>query len=300
MRARGILSIAILGAWGGGMAIFVSREMRRSPLDGLAEAALRVAPGVTWLSGERDDGAVVGFSSLTVDTLPRQLLVTEYTVLQAPGVPAAERTIRQTVVHLSRALALRDFEYTVTVALDSQRLTGRALGDTLLSYAARGPGGSASGMLTHHGPLFVQPLLPLVATLRSTPRVGRSVTIELFDFDRSTQRTVDLVVSAESLFVIADSAAFDSASGRWRPAQYDSVQGWRLRGRDPADPDVWVDELGQVLARGTRGGVTWRRTAFELAFENWRLENPAGSADMGAGLPVASRGQARSRPGRRR
>ncbi len=294
MRARGILSLAILGAWGAGIAVFVSREVRRSPLDRLAEAALRVAPGVTWLAAERE-GVVVGFSSVTVDTLPRRLQVAEYTVLQAPGVPASERTIRQTVVHLSRALTLQDFEHTVTVASDSQGVTGRAIGDTLLSYSARGPGGRASGLLAHHGPLFVRPLLPLVAALRRTPQVGGSMAIDVFDLDRAIQRTLDLAVSAESLFVVADSAAFDSATGRWRPARYDSIPGWRLRGRDAADLDVWVDELGQVLAQVTQDGMTWHRTAFELAFENWRLENPAGSADVRARLPAAGRDRSRPR-----
>jgi hypothetical protein len=66
------------------------------------------------------------------------------------------------------------------------------------------------------------------------------------------------------------------ASGRWLAVHRDTVRAWHLVASHAAAPlDVWVDRLGQVVMmhRG-RDGLTLRRTAYELAFENWRRASP--------------------------
>ena len=74
----------------------------------------------------------------------------------------------------------------------------------------------------------------------------------------------------KALFLVADSAHMDPATGRWVKARQDSLRGWRITGRN-APITVWVDAYGRLLAAREPGGISLVRTAFEIAFENWRL-----------------------------
>ena len=78
-------------------------------------------------------------------------------------------------------------------------------------------------------------------------------------------------LAAESLFVVPDSAAFDGQAGRWRSVHNDSVRAWRLEG---ASGTLWVDAQGRIVRHERADGTTFQRTAYELAFENWRSTSP--------------------------
>jgi transglutaminase-like putative cysteine protease len=78
-------------------------------------------------------------------------------------------------------------------------------------------------------------------------------------------------VLAESLFVIADSAGFDTKLQAWRPAHRDTVRAWLLASDSSATgARGWIDEQGRVVATPKLLGFELTRTAFELAFEQWR------------------------------
>jgi hypothetical protein len=51
----------------------------------------------------------------------------------------------------------------------------------------------------------------------------------------------------------------------------DTVRAWRLDGADGA---LWVDALGRIVRHERSDGYTLQRTAYELAFENWRSTSP--------------------------
>jgi hypothetical protein len=74
-------------------------------------------------------------------------------------------------------------------------------------------------------------------------------------------------LAAESLFVVPDSAAYDAQAAKWRSVHNDSVRAWRL---DGIDGTIWVDALGRTVRHERPDGTTLQRTAYELAFENWR------------------------------
>ncbi|HEX2723450.1 MAG TPA: hypothetical protein VHM24_11055, partial [Gemmatimonadaceae bacterium] len=80
---------------------------------------------------------------------------------------------------------------------------------------------------------------------------------------------VTLRIEADSLFLVADSATFDSTARRWVKARQDSLRGWRITRRS-SPVTAWVDGSGRLIAASEPGGITLVRTAFELAFENWR------------------------------
>ncbi|MEP7347848.1 MAG: hypothetical protein ABI877_21435, partial [Gemmatimonadaceae bacterium] len=118
LNARTITAGAILLGWSLGVVAFARREMSRTTADLMAEIALRVAPGATYYAAELN-GDHVGFSSTTVDTLAKALQITEYQVAEMPNEGSTRRVTRQTVIRLTRGLALRDF--TLTTTRDSTR-----------------------------------------------------------------------------------------------------------------------------------------------------------------------------------
>jgi hypothetical protein len=79
-------------------------------------------------------------------------------------------------------------------------------------------------------------------------------------------------VGAESLFVVPDSAKLDEARGTWIVAHEDTVRGWRLDPQGSTLVSGWIDERGRAIETKPMGTFTLRRTAYELAFQNWTLE----------------------------
>jgi hypothetical protein len=79
-------------------------------------------------------------------------------------------------------------------------------------------------------------------------------------------------VEAESSFTVPDSARFDERQGRWLVARRDSVHAWRIATDGPSAVRAWVDEQGRVVEMQHTLGFSLRRTAYEIAFENWRLD----------------------------
>lgn len=285
MNSRGLAAAAVLGAWGAGLAVFVQRELSRPESDRLAEVAMRVVPGVTWLAVERM-GRHVGFASITIDTLPQELQVTEYVVAEDPD---RARRLEQTVVRLSRGLALRAFETVRAAGDDTTRAAGRMVGDSLLQFVAAGAPDSMPRPVRVSRPVFVLPLVPTLVALRERPRVGETSKIEVFVPEMQAQRSLAVRVAAESLFVVSDSAVAGGTGGRWLAVHRDTVRAWQLRSDDPAVPlDVWVDALGQLVAARRDDGLVLRRTAFELAFENWRLLAPDANVAARANGSVVS------------
>jgi hypothetical protein len=272
MKARGFIAIAILGAWGAGLAAFARREMSRPPTERLAEVAMRVSPGVTWFSVERA-GRHVGFASITIDTVPRELQVTDYMVMQDGN---GARRIEQTVVRLSRGLLLRGFESLTTTGADTVRAEGAMRGDSLLSVSLQRGSGRGELSLRITQPTFLPSLAPMIVALRDPLQVGELSSVSVVIPGAREVVALPVRIAAESLFVVVDSAVAGDASGRWLAVHRDTVRAWHLVASHAAAPlDVWVDRLGQVVMmhRG-RDGLTLRRTAYELAFENWRRASP--------------------------
>lgn len=274
MNARGLWAIGILAAWGVGIAAFAQRELSRSPREKLAEAAARVAPGATYFAVERD-GRHIGFASSTIDTIPAGLQVTDYLVADLPLRGALQRTTAQSVVRLSRGLALRDFAVTFGSDSLAVRMTGRTVGDTLLEYVVDAPGASRdTSRVQLTAPLLLPTLVPLAVALGAPPEAGDRHSVQTFDPTTMGPRALPVAVRAESVFVVVDSAAFDSNTRRWLGAHADTVRGFHLVATDSSAFDTWVDELGRMIAVKAPGGLTMRRTAYEVAFENWRTASP--------------------------
>ena len=273
MTGRGMFAIGILAAWGVGIAAYAQRELSRSPRAKLAEIAARVGPGATYFAVETS-GRHVGFASNTIDTIPGALQVTDYLVADLPVRGVEQRGTAQSVVQLSRALALREF--TISFASDSlsTRTTGRMLGDSLLEVVVQlADGREDTSHVRVTAPLLLPTLVPLVVALGDAPSVGRAYELQTFDPIALQVRTLALRVQAESLFVVVDSAAFNPAAKRWLGAHADTVRAFRVVADSGGAFDSWIDEQGRMIAVSTVSNLTMRRTAYEVAFENWRTRS---------------------------
>jgi hypothetical protein len=262
---RGIFGSLVLAAWAAGLALLFARELNPSPAARLADVALRITPITTYYMVD-DGGRHVGFASIAIDTVPHALQVTEYMVTE----PASgARHSDQLTVRLSRGLAMRDYEASSARGADTTRILGRLVDSTLIVTSD----GVTTDTVAVSPPAFAGAIRATVAVLLDKPRVGATTALRTIDPVTGRTAVSAMRVDAESLFVVVDSAVADS-SGRWFAVHRDTVRAWRLVTDEVPTFDGWIDEQGLVVELRLASGLRLRRTAFELAFENWRQANP--------------------------
>lgn len=294
-RNRALLAIGILAAWSVGAGMLVRREYFRGHAALLAEAALRLAPGGWFYIVERD-GRQIGFGSTSIDTTSTAFEVVDYVIADQPGSGRDASDVRastRTVITLSRALALRTFDVQIDSADAPRNITGIAEGDSIIHAVLRTPGQPVdSQRIAVNGPVLLPTMIPVVALLTKEPKVGRRMTISSFDPATMTARDVRVRFEAESLFTLVDSAKFDEAQQLFVPALLDTVRAWKLVPESGADSAgfSWVDAQGRIVSATEPGGITIRRIAYEIAFENWRRGRGIleGSVIAAGVLPVRS------------
>ena len=122
--------------------------------------------------------------------------------------------------------------------------------------------------------------------LGKSHKPGTALTVGMFDPLSRSVKKVRLRIHQDSLFTVTDSAALDSATGRWVPAHQDTVRGWFITGDVPTVV-AWADESGRILQASEAGGLSISRTTFEIAFENWRLDQASADSAKKAAPPKA-------------
>jgi len=275
-QVRAAVAAAILVAWGTGLGLLVRREYFIPNTKRLAESALRISPGATYYVVELG-GARIGFASNTIDTLPGAIDVVDYLVADMPVGGGTRRASARSVVKLSRGLALRTFDVQVEAEGSPSSVGGRADGDSAIVYArTAGRQPADSQRVTVPGPVLLPALVPLAVSLGEAPHVGGTYALPMFSPTTTSRGEMRLVVRAESLFTLVDSATFDQDKGEWVSALTDTVRAWHVTNSSTASDasggfDGWVDAQGRIVEGAQPGGITLRRTAYELAFENWRI-----------------------------
>lgn len=277
-RNRRVLAIAILLAWSAGLVALVRREFFRESAAILAEAAMRLPPGASYFIVEQN-GRQIGFASTTIDTTGTTFEVVDYFIADLPVGGREFRASARSVITLSRALSLRKFEVQVEAPDAPMSASGVVEGDSAVRFVLRMPGQPTDTQrLAVKGPILVPTLLPAAAVLVAPPKVGRTVTLASFDPRTMSPADVRFRIAAESLFVVIDSASFNADSGRYIAAHSDTVRAWKL---EPAEEEGafsgWVDANGSVVATTQPGGISLRRVAYEIAFENWRRSRALGN-----------------------
>lgn len=283
MGGRGLAAVGIALAWVAGLGMLVRREYFRPQMDRLAEAALRVQPGAVFYAVMQGDKQV-GFASSTIDTSLTMIEHRDYLVADIPVGGTVRRATARTNIVLSRGLRLRSFEVALEADQGPIRVQGEVEGDTSLRIDLRiGTNPTPdTARLRLSGPVLLPTMVPLAVALDDRPRVGKSMLLPVLDPTAATPKATRVEIQAESLFVVNDSSVFDSTSGRWVGVLPDTVRAWHLVGESGSGIGGWVDAQGRLVAT-TQMGFQLRRLPYEVAFENWRLENEGAASTRAPG-----------------
>jgi hypothetical protein len=284
-QIRILAALLILGLWGTGLTMLVQREFYQGRPQKLAEAALRLSPSATYFAVEQS-GKVIGFASTTIDTLTNGIDAIDYFVADFPVGGELQRTSKRSIVKLSRGLSLRTFDTQVDSRQPPMHTGGRADGDSAVVFVKySGTVSTDSQRVSVHGPVVLPPVVPIALALGNRPKVGASYSLPTFDPATMTPATMQFRIDAESLFTLADSAKFDEDKGEWFSILTDTVRAWHVTGQDSKPAfNQWIDAQGRVVQSTTPDGLVLKRTAYELAFENWRIAHDrATAANAGTG-----------------
>jgi hypothetical protein len=281
-QARVLAAVVILGAWSAGLTLLVRREFFQGRPQRLAEAALRLSPSATFFAVEQR-GKIIGFASTTVDTVASGIDAVDYTVVDYPAGTGTERTSTRSVIKLTRGLSLKSFDTQVDSRSAPAHTGGRADGDSGIVYVKfTGTQPTDSQRLAVHGPVVLPTVVPIVVALGDKPKIGRSYSMPVFDpATMNSAAAASFTLRAESLFTLVDSARFDETNGDWVSALTDTVRAWRLVAADAKDGlTEWIDAQGRVVQAVRPDGIVLKRTAYELAFENWRIARDRATAAL--------------------
>lgn len=275
MRRRTI-AIAILAVWVAGLGLLYQRTTNRSPEQALVEAGMRVSPATYYYILEQG-GKQVGAASSSLDTTNTRIVASDFVRGEIPVGNDVLRMEARSEARFTRGLRLRDFVIRAVGDLTPFVLRGavqegeeKMLRITLENQGERPI--TQEAVLTL--PAFVPTVSPVPLLLGGNPKVGDTARVAIFDPMTRGVRDVTIRIEADSLFLVADSAHLDRGTGRWVKARQDSLRGWRVTGRN-APFTAWVDSYGRLIAAKEPGGISLVRTAFEIAFENWRLDHLA-------------------------
>jgi hypothetical protein len=264
---RRVLAISVLVLWGAGLGVLARREFFRPHLERLAEAGLRVNQATSFFAVSRDTGQI-GYASSVIDTTERDIIITDYLVTEISG-PRPRSTSRAKIT-LSRTFRLKEFEASVLSNTVNISTKGVVHGDTALTFTVTSSDGPPTvRTIPLDGVVLLPQLVPLAIALTTPPTVGKEYTFPVFDPARQGVFQVTSTIRAESVFVIADSAALDSTSHRWVAVRTDTLHAW-LVASSPGGFNGWLDEAGHVV-KTTELGSNVDRTTYEQAFENWVL-----------------------------
>jgi hypothetical protein len=263
---RGVLAVAIVGFWIAGMVVMLRRNANRSEAQQLAEVALRLQPATFYYTIERD-GQQIGAASSALDTTSQTLVSEEYFVGEFPAQAgkSTERTSARWQTRLTRGLRLVGLSIDVARPTRPFTINASVAEDTMLIIGTKRRTRPLPARYTFTPPLFTPSLASIVFMLGGPHEVGRKQTLSVFDPTTRTVLRPELVIRADSLFSVVDSATLDN-TGNWQPAHRDTVRAWQIEGA-PHGLTAWVDGEGRIVAVRA-GSLSATRTAFEIAFKN--------------------------------
>lgn len=253
---------------------------------------IRLPPTTTFYS-LRAGTAQVGLASITTDTLPGGLRVTSRVDVDVPLPVVPRRLLVVTEALYDGRLQLQSFTTTASGEAGQMTVTATVSGDSLLMAVVAGRGLTTSDTVVLAVPsgVLLPDAVPLALATRGDLHAGGSRTLQVLDPLELAVRPWDIVVRAESVIVVPDSAAFDSVSGRWTPAGHDTLRASEAIWSEHGLPvRAWIDRRGGVIERTTPLGLTQRREPFEIVNSGYVRRRPRNiqSAPLEVAAPVTT------------
>ena len=264
----------VLVIWALSLAWLARREFSRGESGLAADDIPRIAPAAHFFR-VMAAGQQIGQFNLTVDTLVDGVVVRELLLLDYPGGRATRQLSRGTEITLSRSLRLRNFSYSVVGLGQQERLNGELREDSTLSLVQTEltRGAATRARLRIHPDQVLVSAMPFRLAHLGRLHPGAELSLPKLDLEGGNPAaTVAIRVTAESTFVVPDSAVWDSGGRAWVPATMDTVRAWRIEHDGPGAPTIsWVDAGGVLVHQETPGGITLERSAFEIVRDNDRV-----------------------------
>ena len=278
------VAVLVLLLWAGGLVALARRTWFQPDGTRLAISALQVAPGAAYWVVERA-GQPVGFASSVLDTTLAGVRIVDVLVTGTRG--AANNVTLRASTELTRSLVPLRYEATLRGGPIPLDLRADVEGDTAVQLrVTSGDGDATPQRVATRGPALSPSAVPLVFALGDQRRVDGRLALTVLDPLEMRVRDEVFRVTAESLFVVSDSAEFDPTARRWVSVKQDTVRAWRLIPERGADTSFagWVDAAGRFVDANYGGGYRLRRTSYEEAALNWRR---AGGDSTVAAVPPA-------------
>jgi hypothetical protein len=286
MTSMRALGAGIILLWLAGLGMLARREMFVGEPEQMTEAALLVVPGTAYYEVMNGDERV-GWASSSIDTSITGISVRDVMIIDPPDSSTAHRFAARARVALTPGLRLTGFTFELGGDHGPYRVSGKMSEDTLLHLVTTaGKARPDSETVSVRRAVFWPTTVPLALALAARPKIGRVYNYSIYDPTTGTPEEIQLSVGAESLFVVPDSARLDAERGTWVVAHADTVRGWRLDPQGSALISGWIDERGRAIEARPMGTFTLRRTAYELAFQNWTLDTKRIAAKQARHTPT--------------
>ncbi|MGH7443317.1 MAG: transglutaminase-like domain-containing protein [Longimicrobiales bacterium] len=288
MTTRGVVAVAILGAWLVALGWHVRREYFGAPGLALAQGARGLAPG-THFFVVRMDGSAIGYASARFDTVPDGYVFEDQTILDVPTMGNVQRATTRTHVELDQRLGLRAFEFALQSAIGEFRVNGTLGVDSALDLRIGAGGEEQHSRLDVARDVLLDAVVPLRLAASGGLEVGHAFSVMVFDPSAMAQRRLAMTVAAADTFIVADSVRYDGATGTFETTVYDTVPVWRLdQAFGGATVQTWVDEDGQMVRAESPLGFTIERTVFELARAEFDAARGRAERAVGYGSVIES------------
>lgn len=262
---RRILAPLVVLTWLAMVGWQVRREYFQPELARLAEAALALAPGVSFYTlgmGSR----TVGQATSRLDTIPEGFVLEDVMSLELPALGQTGTAVSRTRVELDPSLVMRSFVFTLDSEVGRFRASGSLGADTTLSVTVESAGNEQSLSFRLPQPPVFANVVPIRVAMGGELEVGNRIRMPVFDPTSMSTRTVEVRVLEHDTLVVTDSVAVDPGTGRWASAREDTIPAWRIAEVfGGIQVESWVDDDGRILRASSPLGFSMEKTEYELA-----------------------------------
>ncbi|MEP6571358.1 MAG: transglutaminase-like domain-containing protein [Gemmatimonadota bacterium] len=265
--------------------------MRREYFPSIAsdETEWPVAPGSAFYA-VRLGGRQIGIATTTIDTLSEGLSIDDRLTLDVPAEAGkrSRRLLNRTTALLSRNLHVKSWRTSLVDDTRRSSISGDVEGDSALVLIIASGLAAETLAVQLERPIILPSVLPFRLRYAGNLRAGASVEASTFDPIALRFRSDRFRVGPDSMFILPDSAVYDSAAGRWMSAHVDSVRAWRLDSQEGGIPlRRWIDSQGLTVYASTPLGITVERSAFELVSANYRKRRAASPVPVPGSVNLA-------------
>lgn len=277
-RSRNSLALLSVAIWLGILAWHVKREYFQPLSLRLAEASASLTPASAFYSVKLGE-ATIGYAASRIDTLPDGFLIEDDVRLRIIAMGSEVPSNTRTQVRLGRRLELRDFTFSLRSSLGDFRVNGVVDGDSTLRLEVAAGGDEQTLTVPTGGAVLLPQVMPIHFALGRDPRPGEAYTFEIFDPSILERHKVRMEVVNRETLVYPDSADYDEADGAWVAQRHDTVETWHVRQAfGGIELEAWLDPDGRIVRATSPMGYTIERTAFEIAWNEYRALADRGHA----------------------